>query len=207
MRRFIWLSGILFLLTVVAAAVFFLLNPELTLRWMSDFLTAFEQRHPIQSTQWGEFFSILFNNLRVFFSACLAGLVPFYFLSIVSLVVNAGALSLIFVAGCLNHEPIVVLFSTLILPHGIIEIPTMIFVAGFSLYLSSQMTKRIFRKKQTLKTLTKNTFGFDLQEDLPNRYEAFTDILHFFFGLILPLVLVAALIETFITPHIYRLFA
>ncbi|MBU4496252.1 MAG: stage II sporulation protein M [Acidobacteria bacterium] len=49
----------------------------------------------------------------------------------------------------LNHEPIVMLFSTLILPHGIIEIPTMIVVAGFSLYLSSQMTKRIFRKKRT----------------------------------------------------------
>ncbi|MCJ7617447.1 MAG: stage II sporulation protein M [Desulfobacterales bacterium] len=206
MRRFIWLSGILFLLTTAAAAVVFLLNPELTLRWMSDFETAYVQRHPRPPTQWGMLFSILYNNLRVSFRTCLAGLVPFYLLSIVSLVVNAGILSLVFVASCINHEPTVMLFSTKILPHGIIEIPTMIFVAGFSLYLSSQMTKRVFRKKQTLITLTKNTFGSVRQDDLPDRYEAFTDIIHFFIGIILPLILIAALIETFITPLIYRLF-
>ena len=206
MRRFIWLSGILFLLTIAASAVFFLLNPELTLRWMSDFKTAFVQRYPRQPTQGGLFFSILRDNLLVSLRACLAGLVPFYLLSIVSLVINAGALSLVFVAGCLNHEPITMLFSTLILPHGIIEIPTMILVAGFSLYLSSQMTKRIFRKRQPSKTKTKELFGFVRQDDLPDRYEAFSDIIHFFAGIILPLVLIAALIETFITPLIYRLF-
>lgn len=207
MRRFIWLSGILFLLTIGVAAVFFLLNPELTLRWMSDFKTAYLQRHPRQPTQWGVLFSILYNNLRVSFRACLMGLVPFYLLSIVSLVINAGILSLVFVDGCINQEPIVMLFSTKILPHGIIEIPTMIFVAGFSLYISSQMTKRIYRKRRTLTIPTKGIFGFIRQDDLPDRYEAFTDILHFFIGIILPLVLIAALIETFITPLIYRLFS
>ncbi|MGD2295432.1 MAG: stage II sporulation protein M, partial [Candidatus Aminicenantes bacterium] len=105
MRRFIWLSVFLFLLTIAAAAVFFLLNPELTLRWMSDFKTAYTQQHPRHSTQWGLLISILSNNLNVSFRACLAGLVPFYFLSIVSLVANAGVLSLVFVAGYLNHEP------------------------------------------------------------------------------------------------------
>lgn len=120
---------------------------------------------------------------------------------------NAGVLSLVFVAGYLNHEPIVMKFSTAILPHGIIEIPTMIFVAGFSLYLSSQMTKRIFRKKKTLTTRTNGLFGSIRRDDLPDPYEAFADIIHFFAGLILPLVLIAALIETFITPLIYRLFA
>ena len=72
--------------------------------------------------------------------------------------------------------------------------------------ISAKITKRIFRKKKTLTTRTKGLFGFVPQDDLPDRYEAFADIIHFFAGIILPLVLIAALIETFITPHIYRLF-
>jgi stage II sporulation protein M len=98
-------------------------------------------------------------------------------------------------------------FLTLILPHGIIEIPTMIFVAGFSLYLSSQMTKRLFRKWPQLTIRADELFKFISQDDLPDRQEAFVDILQMFAVVILPLVLIAALIETFITPLVYRLLA
>jgi stage II sporulation protein M len=206
-KRFLWISGLLFLITIVAGTVFSLLKPELNTKWMTRFSSEFIRRHPKQPTQWREFLSIFYNNLRVSLIMCLSGLVPFFFSSVGVLIANAGILSLIFSYLWINHKPAVKLFSTLILPHGIVELPTMVFVAGFSLYLSSQMTKRIFRKKRVLKTRTEDLFGCLNQESLPDRLDAFVDILYLFAGVILPLVLIATLLETFVTPFIYRIFA
>jgi stage II sporulation protein M len=207
MKRFIWVSGLLFLLVIFAGIIFFVSNPELTSRWMAKFSAEFIRGHPRRANPWGQFLQILMNNLGVSFRICLAGLVPFFLPSAVGLIANAGALSLILASLWIRHEPVVFLFSTLILPHGIIELPTFIFVAGFSLYLSSQMTKRIFRKKPALKTETVSLFGFMLQDDLPDRLDAIGDILEVLVGVILPLLLIAALLETFVTPFIYRLLA
>jgi stage II sporulation protein M len=207
MKRFIWISGLLFLLVVIAGIVFFMSNPELTSRWMAKFSAEFIRRHPRQMTPWRKFLHIFMNNLRVSFGICMAGLIPFFLPSAVGLIANAGALSLILASLWIRYEPVVLLFSTLILPHGIVELPTFIFVAGFSLYLSSQMTKRIFRKKRALKTETVNLFGVMLQDDLPDRLDAIGDILEVLAGVILPLLLIAALLETFVTPFIYRLLA
>jgi uncharacterized membrane protein SpoIIM required for sporulation len=69
------------------------------------------------------------------------------------------------------------------------------------------MTKRLFRKKQKSTTRSDGLFGFIFQDDLPDWQEAFVDIFYMFAAVILPLVLFAALIETFITPLVYRLFA
>jgi len=207
MKRFIWISGLLFLLAVFAGIVFFMSNPELTSRWMSKFSADFVRRHPRQLTSWGTFLSIFTNNLRASFGICLAGLFPFFLLSTVGLSINAGALSMILAYVRIKHDSVVLLFSTLILPHGIVELPTFIFVAGFSLYLSSQMTKRIFVKKRALKTGPDDLFGFGPQDDLPDHLDAIGDILEVLVGVILPLLLVAALLETFVTPFIYRLLA
>ncbi len=145
--------------------------------------------------------------MRVAWIVCLAGLIPFFLPAVLGLVLNATVLCLIFITGLIQHEPIVMRFLTLILPHGIIEIPTLIFEAGFALYLSSQMTKRLFRKRPQIAEQTDELFKFISRDDLPDREEAFVDILYMFAGVILPLVLIAAVIETFITPVVYRLFA
>jgi stage II sporulation protein M len=134
-------------------------------------------------------------------------LIPFFIPSVISLIFNAGLLIMILAYFFIKNKPAVTLFFSAILPHGLIEIPTMIFVAGFSLYLSSQMTRRIFRKKGTWTARSADLFGFVRQDELPDRVEAFGSIVEVFTGVIVPLVLIAALVETFITPLILRLFA
>ncbi len=207
MKRFIQLAGFLFLFTVVLGAVFFLSNPEITAKRTSDFFASYIRRHPRHPTPWGTFLLIFVNNLLVSFEVCLAGLIPFFIPSIISLIANAGLLIMILAYLLIKNKPAVTLFFSAILPHGIIEIPTMIFVAGFSLYLSSQMTRRIFRKKGTWTARSTDLFGFLRQDEIPDRLEAFGNIIEVFAGVIVPLVLFAALVETFITPFILRLFA
>jgi stage II sporulation protein M len=207
MRRYLRYSIYIFLLTTAAGTVFFLLKPDLAVHWMADFKANYLRRHPTIMSQAGIFFYIAIHNLTMSLQVCLLGLVPFFIPAVFGLVLNATLLCLIFVAGLIQNEPIVMRFLTLVLPHGIIEIPTMIFVAGFALYLSSQMTKRLFRKKPQSASRSEGLFGFISQDELPDWQEAFVDILYMFAAVIIPLVLFAALIETFITPLVYRLFA
>ena len=205
MKRFLWISAILFLFALIAGIVFFKLNPELTTRWMSKFRADIVRRYPKQMSPWSMFLSILTNNFRVASIMCLSGLVPFFLPSAIAIIANSGALSLVLAYSWSLHEPVVFRFTTLVLPHGIVELPTMIFVAGFSLYLSAQMTKRIFRKKRTLPAPSGELFSYVNQDDVPDRLEAIGDIAKILAGVILPLVLIAALLETFVTPFIYRL--
>jgi len=205
MNRHLRFSIYLFLLTTAGGIVLFLLKPSLTMRWIENFRADYLRRMPRLAGA-ALFFHIAINNLRVCMIDCLMGLIPFYLPAVYGLILNTTLLCLIFVAGLIRHQPVVVRFLTLILPHGIIEIPTMIFVSGFALYLSSQMTKRIFLKKPELITRTARLFEFVGREGLPDRQEALADIIRIFAAVILPLVLIAAMIEAFITPLVHRLF-
>jgi len=207
MRRYLRLAAYAFLLTTAAGTIFFLLKPDLALRWTMDFRTRYLLGRPRLTSPAVLFLHIAINNLRATWLACLTGLLPFFFPAIVGLVFNTTLLCLIFVAGLIQHEPVIMRFLTLILPHGIIEIPTMIFVSGFSLYLSSHMTKRLFRKKPQQAVNTGGLFEFIPQDDTLDRQGALAEIFLMYATVIVPLVLIAALIEAFATPIIYRLFA
>jgi len=69
------------------------------------------------------------------------------------------------------------------------------------------MTRRIIRKKRAFSTNTEDLFGFIDQDNLPNRREAFGDIVRIYISVLLPLVVIAALLEAYVTPLIYQLFA
>jgi len=206
MKRYLRFSVYIFLLTTAGGTIFFLLKPDLAMHWMADFRAKYLLSHPGSPTQAGLFIHIAANNLRFSLTVCLMGLIPFFLPAIFGLILNTTLLSLIFVTGLIQHEPIVMRFLTLILPHGIVEIPTMIFVAGFALYLSSQMTKRLLRKRSESTVRPAELFEFIARDDLPDRQEALADIFQMLAAVILPLVLIAALVETFITPLVYHLF-
>jgi stage II sporulation protein M len=206
MKCFIGIAAALFSLVFVAGLVFFKRNPDLTARMMSDLRAEFGRRYPGHISRGSMFFSIWINNLRIAGTMCLAGLIPFFLPSAFWVITNAGALGLVLAYSWIRHEAVVQRFSTLILPHGIVEIPTFVFTAGFSLYLSAQMTKRVFHRKRALPAPSGELFSYVGQGGASDRLEAFGDIIQIFAGVILPLVLIAAIIETFFTPLIYRLF-
>lgn len=73
-----------------------------------------------------------------------------------------------------------------ILPHGIIEIPVLIVSAAIGMKLGISVLERVFKRKGSIKKELKKAFKF-------------------FFYILLPLLFLAALIESFITPLLLSL--
>ncbi len=202
MKRFIWISALIFIVVAVSSYIYFYRYYDFSKPLPSVYERIFAE-NDFRPGSMGTFFKILLNNLRADFLLCLAGLIPFFLPSAYFLFLNGGMIGLVLAMMAKMNLPVIKLFSTDIMPHGMIELPTFIFTAGFALSLSSQMTKRIIRKKPVLTTRTGDLFGHIDQTVLPNRREAFGDILRLLAGVILPLVVIAAFLETFVTPYVY----
>lgn len=207
MRRFIAAAAVLFLAVFLGGLFLFISYPDLAAATVDKLKAAFQQSHPRPPTSWELFVQILFNNARVAVLIGLAGLVPFLVLPAFFLIANAGLLGLILADLWNRHGSVVRLFSILILPHGIVELPTMVFMAGFCMYLSAQMTKRLFRKRPRPGGPADELFSYVDRDTVPDRLDAIVDIIRFVAGVILPLLVLAAMIEAFVTPLVYSLFS
>ena len=113
------------------------------------------------------------------------GVLPFVFMPIISIVVNGSMIS--FVALISWEKGLnIAAFLGYILPHGIIEIPLLILSCALGFYLCLSLTKKIISE-------------VSIKEALINIFRTYVLI-------ILPGILVAALIEAYITPYIGSLF-
>jgi len=74
-------------------------------------------------------------------------------------------------------------FFTGIFPHGVIEIPVLIFCGAIGIRIAVSLFKKIFRKKS------------DIKKELIQG-------LNFFFKILIPLLFLASLIEVFITQRL-----
>ncbi len=187
----------IFLGAVVAGIVFYSALPA-TGRGVID--AAFRQMKG-DSRPWPTFLAVWSNNLGLGWRYCLAGLVPFYVISAAGPAINGALLGL--VLAHVGRRGLLLKSLALILPHGLIEIATFVYIGAFSLYLSSQTTARILARKPPRPD--GGLFG-DYAGDVPLRpQDAISDSVWVFVGVILPLLTVAALLEAFLTPALYRL--
>lgn len=134
---------------------------------------------------WSLFLSIFLKNLWVSLIALILGFSLVIPLLIVY--VNGNILGMVsghFLYVTNNASGSIVVFISSILPHGIIEIPTHIIVAGLGLLLG---LKLFFRRK--------------IAPDI-NLKDLAVRIGKIFLVVILPLLLLAAFVEAFITPEI-----
>ncbi len=131
------------------------------------------------------FLFIFTNNLRAMTTMIAMGVLPFVFMPIISIVVNGSMIS--FVALISWEKGLnIAAFLGYILPHGIIEIPLLILSCALGFYLCLSLTKKIISE-------------VSIKEALINIFRTYVLI-------ILPGILVAALIEAYITPYIGSLF-
>ncbi len=128
------------------------------------------------------FFHIFIRNTIVLFLTIFLG-IGFAFFPFIVLVVNGilfGVLMMVFKeSGNLS------IFFTGVLPHGIIEIPVMIFAGAIGIRLGKKVLESFFKKKELKKEVA----------------SAFI----FFIKILFPLIGIAALVEVFITGNIINL--
>lgn len=127
---------------------------------------------------------LLRNNLFAAAMAMVTGLIPFLYLPILSDFINGFIVGVIIRMASGSVWGAIKLFAVGILPHGIFEIPALIFSMGIGLTLCHNMVKAIFRK-----------------EHYPIR-KLITSAGYLYLTVILPLLILAALIETYLTPKL-----
>jgi stage II sporulation protein M len=167
---------------------------------------------------------LFFHNAWATVMAVGAGLVPFLFLPILDPFVNGGVLGLL--ASVSKHQGLDVprLFLTQILPHGLFELPAILYATSLGLYLSAEMGKKakVAWKARMTRMGTRTSMRppsappapqavdaeaapLEFLETYPQRVDAepkgpARNIIRSFFLVVLPLLLVAAAIEGIVTP-------
>lgn len=131
--------------------------------------------------------SLFFNNARAVFIMIALGIIPFLFLPTIAWFYNAILIGV--VTGLTSNLGMSNMFLTAgLLPHGIFEFPAMFLGAVLGYYLCIELTKKtIGKSKKLLSTI-------------------FMDVLKCYVLVILPLLVVAAVVEAYITPFVMSLF-
>lgn len=127
------------------------------------------------------------SNLRAMIVSICYGFIPFICLPALSLGINTVLLGL-FGAYCINHGASFSAYLSGIIPHGIFEIPALIISLSCGLYLCRCVSDSIRLK-------AKGTIGDVVKQIIR------VTVFH-----VVPLLLAAAFIEAYITPHIMNMF-
>lgn len=131
--------------------------------------------------------ALFFNNLRAVALGVLYGLIPFLFLPALPLGINAMVIGL-FASYYVQNGMSLLTFLAGVLPHGIFELPALVLGIALGLCLCRGLTDYV----------RKNTKGVMVP--------LFLNLARVFLLWIVPLLAVAAIIETYITPIILQWF-
>lgn len=123
------------------------------------------------------------NNLQATLTATAMGLVPFVYLPVFSLALNGAVIGAVLALSEMMGMELWQMILLGLLPHGIFEIPAIMLGVAMGLYLCRQMNG----------TLRKRTGTPKIEVVLPHLCRVAV------FGVV-PLLAVAALIETLVTP-------
>ncbi len=184
--KFKWL---LFLSALCLGLVYlsFLQNPEAQEKFLKSILEAFRAKGLLGWREKSSFFlaqKIFWNNLQATFLFSIMGFVPFFigpflFVFIVSTLLG-GALATSIAKG-FGLWP----FLKLTAPHGVIELFAVFYGASLGAYLSKEITKKILSRGRA---------------DSPPFFSLFVKLARSYPLIIVPLLAVAAVIESFVTP-------
>lgn len=128
---------------------------------------------------------LFLNNLRACLTSVLLGFIPFFFISAIAVIVNAGLIGAILSVYAVNSFSILRLIVFGLLPHGIFELPALFisFASGISLCL----------------TMCKAVVGLDGALIVPK----LKNLARVFVINTVPLLILAAAIETWPTPVLF----
>ncbi len=157
--------------------------------------------------------TIFHHNVRATLVAVAAGAVPFLCLPILDPFVNGAALGLL--ASVSQHQGLNVplLFLKSVLPHGLFELPAVLYATSAGIHLSLTLGRIVragLRRRKGDRTaaavpaqgVTGALSGAGPEQAAPDILGTIAELARSFVLVVLPLLLVAALIEAFVTPLI-----
>lgn len=177
---YFWLSVAIFMMMTLFSWYVFKENPDIANQTLNQVIDRFQG---IMDEGGVSYPLLLLNNVRAGAIGLALGLIPFLFLPLLAIAANSAIVGLVLAYGAAGTAPLwkVVVFG--ILPHGIFELTAVFLCYGMGLVLCWSLTKIIIGRGRSI------------------RFKALlANCLRVFLIFVLPLLAVAAAIETWITP-------
>lgn len=178
MKRYVLYSAVLFFAASILGFVTSFHNPASTEETLGSLASVADILQTLPD--WQIFAIIFLNNAIKSFLAIVLG-VFFGVMPALMLVVNGFIVGTVFYLAW--SEGAALTFAAGVLPHGIIEIPVFLFASAFGFKLASTLVRNLFARED----------GADIWAELKHALGTFAKFL-------LPLLLLAALIEAYVTP-------
>jgi stage II sporulation protein M len=183
---YFFLSTASFVLFTIFTTYLFQQNPELTQKLLSSVISKFQgiiDNGNISLVQ------LFLNNVEASVLGILVGLIPFFFLPVLGIISNSAVLGLLFSSSQVAAFPLwkIILFG--IMPHGIFELSAVLLSYAMGICICWNLTKKIVghRKREHMKELLQNCFRVTVL-------------------IVIPLLIIAALVETYITGQLINTF-
>lgn len=175
-----FLSGIIFYLA-------FSQNPSLLEEMMSWVNELLGSKEIIDEYGKMNVFRLFLANFMAVTHSILLGLLPFFYLPVLALLLNAVLIGVVGAAALLLGMPPMALVASLV-PHGIFELPALILGAGIGLRLCHSLVRRMLRRPE------------------PKFTVLVCDLVRVLVLVVIPLLIAAAIIESYVTGPIASLF-
>ena len=182
--RYVGMTAAAFLVLLVLAYIAGRLFPDIPVSVISAFNEDIAGSGIVQEDGSFNVLALFTNNLRAMVLGVLYGFIPFLYLPALALGVNAAILGML--ASLIDGQWL--LLAAGILPHGIFELPALFLSLAAGLCLCKNINIYIRKnEKGVMKPLLLN-------------------ILRVVVLLVLPLLVIAAVMETYVTPALMQLF-
>lgn len=182
---YFFLTVAMFVLLTIFTTYLFSENPDLTKKLLSAVVDKFKG---ITENGNISLIQLFLNNLQASVLGILVGLVPFLFLPALGIFSNAAVLGLVF-SSTTAAVPLWKVVILGILPHGIFELTAVFLCYSMGICICWNLTKKIIghRKRENMKDLLQNCLRTTLL-------------------IVVPLLIIAALVETYVTGQIVNAF-
>lgn len=182
--RWVGMTAVAFLVLVVLSYIAGRLFPEISAAILTYFNEVVANSGIVRDDGSFSALALFGNNLRAMVLSTLYGFIPFLYLPALSMGVNAILLGM--VASSVNGQWL--LLAAGILPHGIFELPALCLSLAAGLCLCQNINRYIRKnEKDIMKPLLLN-------------------ILRVTGLVVIPLLVVAAIMESYVTPAVMQLF-
>mgnify|MGYP004622859583 FL=1 len=182
--RWVGMTAIAFLVLVVLSYIAGRLFPEISATILTYFNEVVADSGIVRDDGSFSALALFGNNLRAMMLSTLYGFIPFLYLPALSMGVNAILLGM--VASSVNGQWL--LLAAGILPHGIFELPALCLSLAAGLCLCQNINRYIRKNEKGIMT------------------PLLLNILRVTGLVVIPLLVVAAIMESYVTPAVMQLF-
>ena len=194
---------LMFFAVAVVSHTYLIGHPELAEEKVMEIVKALMEKLPVLEVGFKLFIAIFLNNLFVATLSMIAGLIPFLFAPVWAIMINAIAMGIISSYVYIKGLDLLALLIFGIAPHGIFEIPAFIYAGSLGVLLSLNVFRLITNMNSSNGSARESPI-----DGATNPEDSFMfllkRVLRTWLLVVVPLLLIAAAIETFITPHLVQ---